>query len=279
MVGVRSIVCTPLVAKDEKKKLAVSRNTKEKLTVPSKRLPTTTVEFTSSYNRLLDSVKEKKGLTKREQFYLAIDKYLEKEKYRRNHVQFILAAARRMNEFGLNKDLEAYNKLIDVFPRGKFLPRRMIEAFWPISRPQMELCLEILTKMEENGVRPSQLTYNIVKAVFGRTFPLSKCKMMMNLFDEYEDIDPYEIKTKVPKSPLERSRLCLLRMAGEESRLLHVQVCKPLAGYKPSVLCHITVQTISVMPHHGTNHQCYATSRYKIVQSIFHLPNTINICN
>jgi len=225
--GIRSFRCTPLVTLEGKKdQFAVSRNegNKEKLAVSTKAVPTTTVEFTSSYNKLLDVVKDRKGLTHREQFYLAIDKYLEKEKYRRNHVQFILAAARRMNEFGLNKDLEAYNKLINVFPRGKFLPRRMIEAFWPISRPQMELCLEILTKMEENGVRPNQLTYNIIKAVFGRTFPLSKCKMMMNLFDKYEDIDPYEIKTKLPKSPLERSRLCLLRMAGDESRLLHVQV-------------------------------------------------------
>ncbi len=224
LYGRRNYHTTLTVFKDDKKE--------ESLTVSEKPIvKSVTVQYGSSYNKLIDSVKERPGLTNREQFYLAIQKYLEREKYRRNHVQFMIAAARRMDEFGLNKDLEAYNRLIEVFPRGKFLPRRMLEAFWPPARPQNELCLEILTKMEENGVRPNQLTHNIIKAIFGKTFPLEKCQSMMYLFDKYEDIDPYEIRTKVPKNPIERSRLCLLRMGGEEARLLHVQVKKVFSKF------------------------------------------------
>ena len=209
---IRPYQWSPVLSQNEKKgKLVVSKKP-------------VSVEFTSSYNKLLDSVKQRPSLNKREQFYFAIEKFLEKEKYRKGHVQFMVAAMRRMDEFDLNKDLDAYNKLINVFPRGRFLPRRMLEAFWPRASPQMELCLEILTKMEENGIRPSQLTYNIIKAIFGKTFPLEKCRSIMYLFDKYENIDPYEIKTKLPTSPIELSRLCLFRMGGEASRLINVQV-------------------------------------------------------
>ena len=88
----------------------------------------------------------------------------------------------------------------------------------------MELCLEVITKMEEKGVRPSLATYDFIKAVFGQTWPLEKCTNIMYFLDKYRDIDPYEIRTKLPTNPVELSRLCLFRIGGEDSQLLQVQV-------------------------------------------------------
>ena len=61
---------------------------------------------------------------------------------------------RKMDDFGLDEDLETNNKILNVFPRGRFAPISMLDSFWPKSTPQMELCMEVLTKMEEKGVRP-----------------------------------------------------------------------------------------------------------------------------
>ena len=181
-------------------------------------------ESSSGYNRLLDSVKQRTGLDRREQFSLALNEFLVREKFRKGHVSFMRTAMRRMDDFGLDKDLETYNKLINVFPRKRFAPIRLLDAFWPRSTPQMELCLDILTKMEEKGIRPSLETYHLVKTIFGRTWPLEKCISIMYYFDKYKDIDPYEIKTQLPTNPVELSRLCLFRMGGIDTHLLEVQV-------------------------------------------------------
>lgn len=202
----------------------------EKLTQPQP------IQF-SGYNALVDSAKEKPGMKKSEQFEMALNEFKKREKYRKGHVPFIRVAMQRMDEFGLEEDLSTYNKILDIFPRGKFAPRSMIDAFWPRSTPQLELCLELLTKMEENGVRPSLETYNIVKAVFGRSFPLEKCIRVMYLFDIYRDMDPYEIRAELPTDPVALSRLALFRMTEGKTQLMEIQV-KTI--HKGIIYCVIT---------------------------------------
>ena len=177
----------------------------------------------TGYNSLINSFKGKTDAEKKEQFSMALDEFVVREKYRKGHVQFIRIAMQRMDEFGLAKDLETYNRIIDIFPRERFAPRRMLDAIWPRPLPQLELCLEVLTKMEVNGVRPSQETYDIVKAVFGRSLPLEKCVRIMYLFDKFRDMDPYEIHSDLPTSPVELSRLALFRIAGKEGQLVEIE--------------------------------------------------------
>lgn len=174
-------------------------------------------------NSLFDSFKHKSNAEKKEQFAMALNEFVVREKYRKGHVQFIRIAMQRMDEFGLQKDLETYNRIIDVFPRGRFAPTRMLDAIWPRSTPQLELCLDLLTKMEVNGVRPSIDTYDIVKAVFGRSLPLEKCVRIMYLFDKYRDMDPYEIRAELPTNPVELSRLALFRIAGKDGQLSEIE--------------------------------------------------------
>lgn len=176
------------------------------------------------YNTLIDVTKQRTGMDKQEQFAVALDEFIRREKYRKGHVAFIRIAMQRMVEFDLDKDLPTYNRLIDVFPRGRFAPTRMIDAFWPRSTPQLELCLELLTKMEEQGVRPSDETRAIVKAVFGwGSLPLEKCDRIMTLFDKYRDMDPYEVRMELPASLTELSRLALFRMSGKDGELMEIQ--------------------------------------------------------
>lgn len=180
------------------------------------------VQF-SGYSGLIDLAKQKPGMKKSEQFALALNEFTTREKYRKGHVPFIRIAMQRMDEFELEKDLATYNRILEIFPKGKFKPRKWIDALWPRPIPQLELCLEILTKMEENGVCPSKETYHIIKAVFGRTLPLDKCVRIIHLFDKYRDMDPYEIRRELPTDPVELSRLALFRMTGGEMELMEIK--------------------------------------------------------
>ena len=181
------------------------------------------VQF-GGYNKLIDSAKKRTEIEKQEQFALALNDFIKREKYHKGHVAFIRIAMQRMDEFGLENDLITYNRIIDIFPRGRFAPKRMLDAIWARPTPQLELCLDVLTKMEENGVRPSIETYDIVKAVFGRSLPLEKCIRIMYLFDKYKDMDPYEVRSELPTNPTDLSRLALFRMTGEDSELIELQV-------------------------------------------------------
>lgn len=203
--------------------LCLRNEPSEKSVVEETREKNTTIQL-GGYNTLIDLAKQRTGLEKQEQFVIALEEFIRREKYRKGHVAFIRIAMQRMEEFKLEKDLVTYNRLIDVFPRGRFAPRRMIDAFWPRATPQLELCLELLTKMEENGIRPSDETHEIVKAVFGwGSLPLQKCARIMKLFDKYRDMDPYEVRTELPASLTEMSRLALFRMSGKEALLMDVQ--------------------------------------------------------
>ena len=179
----------------------------------------------STYNALMESAKEKPALEKQEQFALVLKEFMAREKYRRGHVHFIRLALHRMNEFGLEKDVLTYNRMLDIFPKGKFIARRMLDALWPRSLPQLELALELLTKMEEHGVRPDYNTYMLLTEIFGRrSLPVQKCIRIAYWFDAFEHADPYKVGGELPSDPLELSRLALKRITGDRGQLTEHKV-------------------------------------------------------
>ena len=94
----------------------------------------------SRYNAMIDKAKERTDYSSnQERFSAAIDDYHRKERLRLGHMEFIKLALMRLEEFGLQKDLLSYTRLIDVFPRGKFNPKNIFDAFWPKNYPQIDL--------------------------------------------------------------------------------------------------------------------------------------------
>lgn len=199
----------------------------------------------SSYNALMDAAKLKTHLVKREQFSLVLKEFMVREKYRKGHVNFIKMAIHRMDEFGLEKDVVTYNRILDMYPKGRFAPRRMLDAFWPRSTPQLELALDILTKMEDNGVRPDYNTYMLLIEIFGKTsLPVDKCYRIAYWFDKYENIDPYEIKGGLPSDPLELSRLALERIAGKNGSIREIKVSEPQHVHRPYIASFGTTEVV-----------------------------------
>lgn len=74
---------------------------------------------------------------------------------RRNHVEFIYAALRNMQHFGVNRDLEVYKALINVMPKGKFIPQNVIQVEFQHYPKQQQCIIDLLEQMEDNGVMVS----------------------------------------------------------------------------------------------------------------------------
>lgn len=94
-----------------------------------------------------ESIKNKDKKT----FLKIIDAYNEKDKIKRGHLEFIYAALKYMEDFGVQGDLETYKKLMDVFPKGKMIPKNLVQAeFFHFFRHQ-ECALRMLDKMDFTG--------------------------------------------------------------------------------------------------------------------------------
>ena len=178
----------------------------------------------STYKSLMDSAKAQSELSNREQFGLVLKEFMSREKYRRGHVSFINMALERMPEFQLEQDLLTYNRLLDVFPKGRYKPKRLLDALWPRPLPQTELALELLTRMEDYNVWPDEITYSLLVEVFGRhSLPVEKCERMAYWYQRFKDADPYWIEGEVPTEPLELSRLALKRIT-DNNNIVEYQV-------------------------------------------------------
>lgn len=153
----------------------------------------------------------------KDSFHRAIDKFNARDRQRRGHVDFIYSALSVIDKFGLEQDVETYNKLLDVFPKDRFVNRSWFDVVWPKPHPQIDCALEVLTKMEEEAVIPNSDTYKILNDVFGRkNFPLQKAQRIEYWFTRFKDINPYKLPSPVPTDPIELGSIALQRIAGSD---------------------------------------------------------------
>lgn len=81
----------------------------------------------------------------------AIKMFENRDTRRRGHVEFIYAALARMKDFGVEKDLEVYKALIDVLPKGKFIPTNIFQAEFMHYPKQQQCAVDLLEQMEDNS--------------------------------------------------------------------------------------------------------------------------------
>lgn len=87
----------------------------------------------------------------RESFLQMLHMFIERDKHRRHHCEFIYAALKHMKEFGVERDLEVYKEIMHVFPKGKFIPTNMFQAEFMHYPKQQECAVYLLNQMECNG--------------------------------------------------------------------------------------------------------------------------------
>lgn len=84
-------------------------------------------------------------------FSRVLDTFNKKDIRRRGHVEFIYAALKKMPEFGVERDITVYNKLLDVFPKEVFVPRNFIQRMFNHYPRQQECGVQVLEQMENYG--------------------------------------------------------------------------------------------------------------------------------
>ena len=57
-----------------------------------------------------------------------MDMFHEMTVHKRGHVEFIYAALKEMEAFGVHKDIEAYKKVLGVFPVGQMVSRNVFQV-------------------------------------------------------------------------------------------------------------------------------------------------------
>lgn len=84
-------------------------------------------------------------------FNKVVEVFTKADVRRRGHVEFIYAALKKMPEFGVERDLAVYNKLLDVFPKEVFVPRNFIQRMFNHYPRQQECAVQLLEQMENYG--------------------------------------------------------------------------------------------------------------------------------
>uniref|UniRef100_A0A3Q3X7W6 Evolutionarily conserved signaling intermediate in Toll pathway, mitochondrial n=1 Tax=Mola mola TaxID=94237 RepID=A0A3Q3X7W6_MOLML len=126
-------------------------------------------------------------------FNKVVDVFIKRDVRRRGHVEFIYAALKKMPEFGVERDLVIYNKLLDVFPKEVFVPRNFIQRLMP----------SVETKV-------------LLVQIFGeKSHPMRKYQRIMYWFPKFKHINPFPIPQQLPENPVDLAHYSLTRIAND----------------------------------------------------------------
>lgn len=153
-------------------------------------------------------------LQKNKKTYMELVKIFEgQDTRRRGHVEFIYAALKQMEDFGVNKDLEVYKDLLDVLPKGRFIPQNIFQSEFMHYPKQQQCAVDLLEQMEDNGVMPDFEMEDILLNVFGRRgIPLRKFWRMMYWMPKFRNLSPWYLPTVLPGDTLELAKLAIERI-------------------------------------------------------------------
>ncbi|ALC46159.1 ECSIT [Drosophila busckii] len=148
-----------------------------------------------------------------------VEIFMERDIHRRNHVEFIYAALKHMADFGVEHDLEVYKALINVMPKGKFIPKNIFQAEFMHYPKQQQCIIDLLEQMEDNGVMPDYEMEAMLLNVFGqRGHPLRKYWRMMYWMPKFKNLSPWPLPDPVPDDTLEIAKLAVERMCTVDLR-------------------------------------------------------------
>ncbi|KAK7022793.1 hypothetical protein SK128_004685 [Halocaridina rubra] len=149
----------------------------------------------------------------KETFKAALEVFKEKSRHLRGHVEFIYAALKHMEEFGVHKDLELYKELLDLMPKGKMIPQNMFQAEFMHYPKQQECAVNVLEQMEMFGVMPDSEMEQLLKNIFGKfSDPVKKYARMMYWMPKFRNASPWHLPQAVPNDALELAKLAVARM-------------------------------------------------------------------
>lgn len=156
-------------------------------------------------------------------FSRAVELFCQRDVRRRGHVEFINAALRKMPEFGVERDLDVYNKILDVFPKEVFVARNFIQRMFNHYPRQQECGIQVLEQMENYGIMPNKQTKFLLLQIFGeKSHPVRKYQRLMYWFPKFKHVNPYPVPAALPRDPVDLARISLQRIAADLSATVTV---------------------------------------------------------
>ncbi|KFO28781.1 evolutionarily conserved signaling intermediate in Toll pathway, mitochondrial [Fukomys damarensis] len=153
------------------------------------------------------------GTRDKASFVRAVQSFEQHNVHKRGHVDFIYLALRKMREYGVERDLAAYNLLLDIFPKEVFRPRNFIQQIFLHYPRQQECGVAVLDQMESNGVMPNKETKFLLLQIFGRgSHPMLKLERMRLWFTRFQHINPFPVPRDLPHGAVELATLGLQHM-------------------------------------------------------------------
>lgn len=158
--------------------------------------------------------------TKEKEAFLDIIRlYVRNNTLRRGHVEFITTALKYMDEFGANKDLEVYKALMDVFPKGRFIPVNIYQIMLYFYPRQQDVAMQLLMKMEENHVQPDYEMQEMIINIFGeRSHPMKRLGRMIYWLPKFSRLNPWPVPQPTPKDPKELACYALRKVSSIDAQ-------------------------------------------------------------
>ncbi|CAG0890728.1 unnamed protein product [Cyprideis torosa] len=153
------------------------------------------------------------GSSAKTAFLDTVEGYQLREIHRRGHIEFINVALKFMKEFGVEKDLECYKKILNVFPRGKYIPQNTFQDMLFHFPMHVDTAVKILDQMEDNGVMPDQDTGKMLTEQFGAySIPKRKYMRMMYWMPKFKNMSPWPLPRPVPDDAKQLAYLGMERL-------------------------------------------------------------------
>ncbi|XP_067416557.1 evolutionarily conserved signaling intermediate in Toll pathway, mitochondrial [Emydura macquarii macquarii] len=164
-----------------------------------------------------------KGGKDKAAFKQAVEIFCQRDIRRRGHIEFIYAALKKMPEYGVERDIDVYNKILDIFPKEVFVPHNYIQRMFNHYPRQQECGIHLLEQMENHGIMPNKQTKFLLLQIFGdKSHPIRKYQRLMYWFPRFKYINPYPVPEVLPQDPIDLARISLQRIAADLSAKITV---------------------------------------------------------
>ncbi|KAL0281404.1 UNVERIFIED_CONTAM: hypothetical protein PYX00_002401 [Menopon gallinae] len=136
---------------------------------------------------------------------------------RKGVVDFIYSALKYMKEFGVMDDLDTYKKLINLMPKGKYIPQNKIQAMFT-HFPREQFCIaEVLFHMQHNAVIPDVELGEILINIFGsESVPTKKYYKMMYWYPKMKNLSPWPVPTQLPDDTFALALMAIERITSPD---------------------------------------------------------------
>ncbi|XP_054168193.1 evolutionarily conserved signaling intermediate in Toll pathway, mitochondrial-like [Oppia nitens] len=150
----------------------------------------------------------------KEQYLEVVDNF-ENHKYikRQGYVEFITAALPYLKDYGVHRDIEVYKALMNIFPKGRYVPSNAFAAGFFHYPLEQRTAVEILCSMERNGVIPDREIENLIIKIFSKYSNVwKKFGRMHYWMTKLRNANPFPLPDPLPLDSLELALLAIKRM-------------------------------------------------------------------